>query len=260
MATNDNKKQTTRKGKYAKSKASSRPATAHNATTTNMRSTAANNKTSTISHKRKHKKKRNFSFKLDFEKIYNKISKKDVKWYWDVKKWIPVLIIMLLISYISGCNNGEERQIAYYETMPAETIYIEVTQPVEVVEETEPALDEEAVALAILADTSAAGKSTEVKRILMWVAINRVEDRANGYGGTLIEEINRPKQWQEYDPEGMYLIETYDLALEVLNTWRTNGPRPLYNDMLWSVYNADGTITVRNKFKNVKGRMEQTYG
>lgn len=258
MATNTNKKQTSG-GKYAKKNTTSK-ATNSKSTVTRKTATTSTSMTTTTNRTRKRPMKRQRNLGMTLERLYNKISKKDVKWFWDVKKWIPILIILMLISYISGCNNGKNEQIAYYETMPAETIYIEVTQPVEVVEETEPVRDEEAVALAILADTSAGGKSQEVKRILMWVAINRTEDRANGYGGTLLEEIARPKQWQGYNPDGMYLLETYDLAVEVLEIWRSNGPRPLYNDMLWSVYNADGTITVRNKFKDEKGRMEQTYG
>lgn len=261
MATNDNKKYN-KKGKYANSKKSavSKHNTKNSVSSTNnaIRTNPITGKAS-VSHKRKRKKRNNF--KLDFEKLYNNISKKDVKWYWDIRKWSPIIIVLFLIMYASGCNNGKNEQIAYFETLPPETIYIEVTEPVDIAaEDAEPVRDEEAVALAILADTSASGKSREVKRILMWIAINRTEDRANGYGGTLLEEIARPKQWQGYNPEGMYLLETYDLAIEVLEIWRNNGPRPLYNDMLWSVYNGDGTITVRNRFGDQKGRMEQTYG
>lgn len=258
MATTTNKKQTG--GKYAQRNNTAASKNTKNKATSQKAIATSKSVTTTTARKRKRPMKRQRSIGMELERLYNKIDKKDVKWFWDVKKWIPILIIAMLISYISGCNNGKNEQIAYFETIPAETIYIEVTQPIEIAEEPEPVRDEEAVALAILADTSAAGKSNEVKRILMWIAINRTEDRANGYGGTLLEEIARPKQWQGYNSEGMYLQETYDLALEVLDIWRSNGPRPLYNDMLWSVYNSDGTITVRNKFKDEKGRMEQTYG
>ena len=195
------------------------------------------------------------------------VNKNDVKWYWDVRK-LSFAIIMLLIAsywvgYSNGCSNRDLKIIsevqAATETAPTEEEVVE-TEPTE--EATEPTveLDDEAVALAILADTSARGKSDTVKETIMWVAINRVEDRSNGYGDTLIYEINRPKQWQNYDPEGMYLQSTYDLAVKVLDTWRSHGPRPIYNDMLWAVYNANGSVTVRNKFKDEKGRVEQTFG
>lgn len=242
MATTNTRKTA---GKYAKTKnTTSKALTAPVSTQTN----------STTRRRRRTTKKR-----VTFESIYNNIDKKDVKWYWDLKKWSPIIIIMLLIVYVTGCNNGKAKQISIFETMPPETIYVEVTEAAIIPEETEAKLDDEAVALAILADTSASGKTDTVKRILMWVAINRVEDRSNGYGGSLIEEINRPKQWQQYNPKGMYLQSTYDIALEVLTTWRDNGPRPIYNDMLWSVYNRDGSITVRNKFSGDKGRNEQTF-
>lgn len=195
------------------------------------------------------------------------VNKNDVKWYWDVRK-LSFVIIMLFIAcywvgYSNGYNNRDLSMItevqAATEDDPVEEEVIETESTEEVTEPTVE-LDDEAVALAILADTSARGKSDTVKEAIMWVAINRTEDRSNGYGETLIYEINRAKQWQNYDPEGMYLQSTYDLAVKVLDTWRNNGPRPIYNDMLWAVYNANGSVTVRNKFKDEKGRVEQVFG
>ena len=251
MDTTNTRKSAT-KGKYAKPKNASASTVAHASTTTNRKS--ANKKKSIARSIRNWSRKA----KATFKSIYNKIDKKDVKWYWDLKKWIPIICIMMVILYAIGYNKGKTNQIEIFEAIPPETIYIEVTEPT-VLETTEPELDEEAVALAILADSSASGRTDTVKRILMWVVINRVEDRANGYGDTLIGVINRPKQWQGYNPDGMYLESTYEIALEVLTTWRNNGPRPIYNDMLWSVYNADGSITVRNRFGEEKGRVEQTF-
>lgn len=252
---NPQRKNTSKGGKYAAKPKNSTSNTSASTSVATNRSGSAD----TVNVSRRRPKKKKWYQKLGVNELYSKINKNDVKWYWDLKKWLPAFIIILIVIYAIGYNKGEAEQIAYYESLPAETVYIEVTRETEPQETTEPALDDEAVALAILADTSAAGKSDTVKRILMWVAINRVEDRSNGYGGTLIEEINRPRQWQEYDPEGMYLQSTYDIAVEVLETWRTNGPRPIYNDMLWSVYNSDGSITIRNRFRDTKGRSEQTF-
>jgi hypothetical protein len=248
----------TYEGKYA----SPRSSTARTSYGITSAATSKSYSTTTpIASNRRHTKKKKRCQKIleGVKKLYNKISKKDVKWYWDLKKWSPILIAILIVVYTIGHNKGEAEKIEYYESLPAETIYVEVTRETESNEMTEVILDEEAVALAVLADTSAAGRSDNVKMILMWLAINRVEDHSNGYGGSLIEEINRPKQWQGYDPEGMYLQTTYDIAVEVLDTWRSNRPRPIYNDMLWSVYNSDGSITIRNKFKDDKGRSEQTF-
>lgn len=259
MTTPNTQHKTTKGGKYASPKSSGVARTS-----TGITSVATSKSGSTVTHtstNRRRTKKKKWYQKIwqNVKNLYGKINKKDVKWYWDLKKWSPILIIILIIVYAIGHYKGEAEQIEYYESLPAETVYIEVTRETEPPETTEVALDEEAVALAILADTSASGKSDNVKRILMWVAINRVEDRSNGYGGSLLEEIGRPKQWQGYDPEGMYLQSTYDIAVEVLNTWRSNGPRPIYNDMLWSVYNSDGSITIRNRFNDTKGRNEQTF-
>lgn len=251
MTTFKPQRKNTKRGKYLKPKTG-----VSNPTATTSVATNRSGSISAANSNRRRIKKKSY---LNLKGLHNKIGKKDVKWYWDLKLWSPALIIILVIIYAIGFNRGEAEQIAYFETMPAETIYIEVEGD-NTSEATDVILDEEAVALAILADSSAAGKSDEVKRILMWVAINRVEDRSNGYGGTLIEEINRPKQWQGYNPEGVYLQSTYDIALEVLATWKNNGPRPIYKDMLWSVYNADGTITVRNRYNDTKGRNEQTFG
>lgn len=130
----------------------------------------------------------------------------------------------------------------------------ETTEPTEAIQ------DSEAVALARLADAVARGRSDEVKRIVMWVAINRSEDRSHGYGLSLLGEIARPKQWQEYTPDANYLESTLRLAEEVLDTRDSGGARPIYGDMLWFVLNSDGSITVRNQFQMAKNRSEATFG
>lgn len=184
---------------------------------------------------------------------------KKVNWYWDVRLWSPLIIILLIIA-LNINMKGE------VEPVPIEEPALEVVEPTtEPTEETvpEPTISPEEsdiIALARLADTVGKGKSDEVKTIIMWIAINRSEDRANGYGDSLQEEIAKPKQWQQYDPEGVYLDHTYQIAKEVYNIWKSNGPRPLYKDMLWFAFESDGTITARNKFKDTKGRSEANFG
>ena len=106
----------------------------------------------------------------------------------------------------------------------------------------------EAAALARLADSVGSGRSDNVKTIIMWVAINRSEDRANGYGQSLLDEIARPNQWQGYDENAPYTSGTYAMAKEVLEIQARGGLRPLDSDMLWFVLNDDGSITLRNQF------------
>ena len=160
-------------------------------------------------------------------------------------KWVGNLLM-------SGVKNDIKR------------IDAELKAVVETIAETEPPTeaqqDSEAVALARLADSVARGRSDEVKRIVMWVAINRSEDRSHGYGLSLLEEIARPKQWQEYSPDANYLESTLRLAEEVLEVRDSGGARPIYGDMLWFVLNNDGSITVRNQFQVSKNRSEATFG
>lgn len=180
-----------------------------------------------------------------------------VHWHQNVWLWLPLVIVIsiMLIGFVT----------ARVDKKPdAEKIFfMEPTSFIETISETEAetsSLDEEAVALARLADSVAKGRSDEVKRIIMWVAINRSEDRCNGYGRSLLEEISRPKQWQQYNENSSYLESTLALAEDVLDTWRSMGPRPIYSDMLWFILNGDGSITVRNQFKVGKNRSEITFG
>lgn len=113
---------------------------------------------------------------------------------------------------------------------------------------TEAPVSPEAAALARLADTVGEGRSNNVKTVIMWVAINRSEDRANGYGLSLLEEIARPNQWQGYDETAPYTEQTYAIAQQVLETQANGSLRPLDSDMLWFILNDDGSITLRNLF------------
>lgn len=187
---------------------------------------------------------------------------RDVKWFWDIRKWIPILLVVFIFSIksVNAKNNvpiieeATPEIVAVVEEVPTEPTIEETTEP------TVPIEDLEVIALARLADTCARRYSDDVKRIVMWVAINRSEDKANGYGGSLLEEINRPKQWQEYDPEASYTASTLQIAKEVYKVWKDNGPRPMYNDMIFFAFNADGTITVRNKFKTDKHTNTMIFG
>lgn len=165
----------------------------------------------------------------------------DVRWYYDVRLWLPLFLLLLILALLPG----KKQAPTPVETVPP-------TQATELPpEETEAPPEEilpEAEALAILADSVGAGRSNNVKTIIMWVAINRSEDRANGYGLSLIEEIARPNQWQGYNENGEYSQETYEIAKSVLETQANGGLRPLDEGMLWFILNDNGSITVRNEF------------
>lgn len=167
----------------------------------------------------------------------------DVRWYYDIRLWSPLLLLILILALLPGKKQDPAVQdptpdISSVETQPTE----EQTEP------TQEPVNEEAAALARLADSVGAGRSDNVKTIIMWVAINRSEDRANGYGQSLIDEIARPNQWQGYDENAPYSAGTYAMALNVLDTQARGGLRPLDSDMLWLVLNDDGSVTLRNQF------------
>lgn len=166
----------------------------------------------------------------------------DVRWYYDIRLWSPLLLLLFILALLPG-KKAEQKPV---ETIPAVTVV--QTLPVE---ETAPAEEEvipEAEALARLADCVGAGRSDNVKTVIMWVAVNRSEDRANGYGQSLLDEIARPNQWQDYDPTALYNERTYEMAKQVLEIQATGGLRPVDSDMLWFVLNNDGSITLRNQF------------
>ena len=166
----------------------------------------------------------------------------DVRWYYDIRLWSPLILVLLILALLPG-KKAEEPTV---ETTP---VIAEVeTQPQEETEPTQPPVNQDAAALARLADSVGAGRSDNVKTIIMWVAINRSEDRANGYGQSLLDEIARPNQWQGYDENAPYTAGTYAMALSVLDTQARGGLRPLDTDMLWFVLNDDGSITLRNQF------------
>ncbi len=164
----------------------------------------------------------------------------DVRWYYDIRLWSPLILLLLILALLPGKKAEVQPEPTEPDISTVETT--EDTTP------TEAPINQEAAALARLADSVGAGRSDNVKTIIMWVAVNRSEDRANGYGQSLIDEIARPNQWQGYDENAPYTDGTYAMALSVLDTQARGGLRPLDSDMLWFVLNDDGSITLRNQF------------
>ena len=231
--------------------------------TQNKNNTKKGHNYSTMAHiKRKLKKmikkitaSKETSYKGKFDSGKTSLFGGKVNRCWDVRLWAPFIVVFMIII------NNNDKEV---KPVPIEDPVIQVASENIIETEPEPTIDlrtSEIIALARLADTVAHGKSDEVKSAIMWIAINRVEDKANGYGLDLLGEIARPKQWQCYDENGTYLQSTYELAESVHDTWMNGGPRPIYSDMLWFVFNSDGSITIRNRFgSNEKNRSEVTFG
>lgn len=180
-----------------------------------------------------------------------------MRWYYDIRLWSPLILLLFILALVLP---GKKEDKKLEETVPVVTVM--QTLPVE--EDTVPTeapVNPEAAALARLADTVGAGRSDNVKTVIMWVAINRSEDLYNGYGQTLLVEIARPNQWQGYDEGAEYSEETYEMAQQILSTQAKGGLRPVDKDMLWFVLNNNGSITVRNQFTATANRkwVEKTY-
>ena len=166
----------------------------------------------------------------------------DVRWYYDIRLWSPLILLLLILALLPGKRTKKTPVETIPEVAAVETLPVAETTP------TEEVVIPEAAALATLADSVGAGRSDNVKTVIMWVAVNRSEDRANGYGQSLLTEISRPNQWQGYDENTVYSEETYAIAKQVLQIQASGSLRPVDSDMLWFILNDNGSITVRNQF------------
>ena len=193
--------------------------------------------------RRQHARSRLAAFFAPIAAYYASIGK-DVKWYFDIRLWSPLIVVLLILALLVG--KGPDKPVV--ETTPETEAQVIETEPETTEPPTEEPIDPKAEALARLADTVGAGRSDNVKTVIMWVAINREEDRANGYGKTLLEEIARPSQWQGYDENAAYTDRTYEIAKQVLEIQATGALRPVDSDMLWFVLNDNGSITLRNLY------------
>ena len=193
--------------------------------------------------RRQHARSRLAAFFAPIAAYYASIGK-DVKWYFDIRLWSPLIVVLLILALLVG--KGPDKPVV--ETTPETEAQVMETEPETTEPPTEEPIDPKAEALARLADTVGAGRSDNVKTVIMWVAINREEDRANGYGKDLLEEIARPNQWQGYDENASYTDHTYDIAKQVLEAQESGALRPVDSDMLWFVLNDNGSITLRNLY------------
>lgn len=197
------------------------------------------------------------TFKLQIGGLKAEIGR-NVAWYWDIRLWAPVLLVLFILALLPG----KKTEVPVAEPAPTEVLEVIPVETEPAATEAAPvptAKDPEAEALARLADTVGAGRTDRVKKVIMWVAINRSEDRANGFGKSLEEEIARPNQWQFYDESAPYGEGSYMMAQEILKIVRTNDLRPVDGDMLWLVLNDDGSVVIRNAFNFNSKTKQKTF-
>lgn len=201
-------------------------------------------------------KKEKRTFKIQLGKFHAEIGD-DVAWFWDIRLWSPVLVVLLIAALVTPIRKAPA---ASDVTPPEEIVDVIPEDNTDVIPEVQPVVrDPEAEALARLADTVGSGRTDRVKKVIMWIAINRSEDRANGFGKSLVEEIARPNQWQFYNEDAPYGEGSYLLAEEILKMVRTNDLRPVDKDMLWLLLNDDGSVTIRNGFNINSKTVQKTF-
>ena len=180
----------------------------------------------------------------------------DVRWYFDIRIWSPLLLILFILALALPRGSRSTEEVSVVTATEAA-----IVETAEVTEPTKAPINEEAAALARLADTVGSGRSDNVKTAIMWVAINRSEaGGTDGYGQSqsLLEEIARENQWQGYDENASYSEHTYEIALDVLEIQSSNGLRPIDSDMLYLVLNEDGSVTLRNQFNETAATQKKT--
>ena len=87
------------------------------------------------------------------------------------------------------------------------------------------------------------------KKAVVWCILNRVEHYA--HPDTVAEVCEQPKQWMGYSSDNPVLTENYDLALNELKTWYSDGHRPLSNDYIYLSWSSK-EILLRDTFEEKK--------
>ena len=87
------------------------------------------------------------------------------------------------------------------------------------------------------------------KKAVVWCILNRVEHYA--HPNTVAEVCEQPKQWMGYSSDNPVLTENYELALNELKTWYSDGHRPLSNDYIYLSWSSK-EILLRDTFEEKK--------
>lgn len=87
------------------------------------------------------------------------------------------------------------------------------------------------------------------KKAVVWCILNRVENYA--YPDTVEEVCEQPKQWMGYSSDNPVLTNLYELALEELKIWHSNGHRPLSSEYIYLAWSSQ-EILLRDTFEENK--------
>lgn len=171
-----------------------------------------------------------------------------------------VFIIILVVMITAMCqrakyekqikeiNNGFEEQLRVLRT-DYEKQMLELEQYYEYGGDVSQ-IEREAEYIAKVLYGTAANHADSDKRAVVWCVLNRVEHYA--HPDTVIEVCEQPKQWMGYSSSNPVLSELYDLALEELKIWHSNGHRPMNNSYIYLTWSSQ-EILLRDTFEENKG-------
>lgn len=87
------------------------------------------------------------------------------------------------------------------------------------------------------------------QRAVVWCILNRVEHYA--HPDTVEKVCEQPKQWIGYSSDNPVLTDLYDLALDELKIWHSDGHRPLSNKYIYLTWSSK-EILLRDTFEENK--------
>ena len=109
--------------------------------------------------------------------------------------------------------------------------------------------DEEAEYVARVLYGTAQRCSREEQRAVTWLICNRVESPL--YPSDVISVCRQDAQFMGYSDDNPVISELYDVAKEVLDTWRDGGHRDVLGDYLWMTWD-NGRIILKTTFEDGK--------
>lgn len=110
-------------------------------------------------------------------------------------------------------------------------------------------IEREAEYIAKVIYGTARNHANSDKKAVVWCILNRVEHYS--HPDTVEEVCEQPKQWMGYSSDNPVLTDNYDLALEELKIWHSDGHRPLSNDYIYLSWSSK-EILLRDTFEENK--------
>lgn len=110
-------------------------------------------------------------------------------------------------------------------------------------------IEREAEYIAKVLYGTASNHADSDKRAVVWCILNRVEHYS--HPDTVAEVCEQPKQWMGYSSGNPILSELYDLALEELKIWHSDGHRPMNNSYIYLTWSSQ-EILLRDTFEENK--------